>query len=49
MVIKEEGDMDQADLLAIDPAVKVYAGAAWTKIHEMRQEEGFYNLNSKPN
>ncbi len=42
LVIKEEGDMDNPELLEISPQVKVYAGVAWTKIHEMRREEGFY-------
>ena len=43
VVIKAEGNMDDAELLGIDPKVKVYAGAAWTSIHERRKEEGWYD------
>ncbi|MFK7825850.1 MAG: hypothetical protein AB8G05_16980 [Oligoflexales bacterium] len=43
IVIKAEGNMDDADLLGLDPKVMVYAGAAWTSIHERRKEEGWYD------
>ena len=46
LVIREEGDMDDTELLSFHPSVKVYAGTAWTKIHEMRQAEGFYKKES---
>ena len=42
LVIKEEGDMDDKDLLGLHPAVKIYAGVAWTKVHEMRKDEDLY-------
>jgi hypothetical protein len=43
-VIRAEGNMDDPKLLGIDNKVKVFAGAAWTTIHERRQEEGWYNI-----
>lgn len=43
VVIKAEGNMDDVELLSIDQKVKVYAGAAWTTIHERRKEEGWYD------
>lgn len=39
IIVKAEADMDDADLNAIG---KVYAGAAWTTIHERRVYEGWY-------
>ena len=42
IVIKEEGNMDDPELIGIDPKVKVYAGEAWNLIHERRKEEGWY-------
>lgn len=46
VVIREEGDMDDIELVSLHPAIKIYAGTAWTKIHEMRQAEGFYKSES---
>lgn len=40
IIIRAEGDMEDADLNKIG---KVFAGAAWTLIHERRVEEGWYN------
>lgn len=42
VVIREEGNMDDRDLLAVDTRVKVYAGKAWTSIHERRLADGWY-------
>jgi hypothetical protein len=42
VVIREEGNMDDAELLGLHSKVKVYAGAAWTTIHERRQADGWY-------
>ena len=42
VVIKEEGNMDDPSLLGIDPKVKVFAGDAWTLIHERRLKDGWY-------
>ena len=42
IVIREEGDMDDPQLLGIHGSVKVYAGTAWTSIHERRCREGWY-------
>lgn len=42
VVIREEGDMDDQELLGLDPKVKVFAGAAWTLIHERRRDDGWY-------
>lgn len=39
IVIKAEADMDDVELNSI---AKVYAGAAWTTIHERRVYEGWY-------
>ena len=43
VVIREEGNMDDRDILELDPKIRLYAGKAWTTIHERRKEEGFYN------
>ncbi|MBP6218297.1 MAG: hypothetical protein KA436_06905 [Oligoflexales bacterium] len=43
VVIREEGNMDDPELLGSHPKVKVYAGAAWTLIHERRQTDGWYS------
>ncbi|MBI2601649.1 MAG: hypothetical protein HYW48_01220 [Deltaproteobacteria bacterium] len=42
VVIREEGSMDDKDILGLDPKIRLYAGKAWTTIHERRKEEGFY-------
>ena len=42
LVLREEGNMDDPELLAIHPRIKVYAGVAWTNIHERRVKENFY-------
>lgn len=42
LVIREEGSMDDVDLLSIDSKIKVFAGKAWTSIHERRVAEGWY-------
>lgn len=42
VIIKAEGDMNDPELIRIDPKVKVYAGAAWALIHERRLEERWY-------
>lgn len=47
LIIKEEGDMDDPDLLTLHKAIKVYAGTAWTGIHKMRLEEGLYDPRFK--
>jgi len=39
IVIKAEADMDDIELNSV---AKVYAGAAWTIIHERRVYEGWY-------
>ena len=41
IVIRAEGNMDDPDLTAIG-RVKVFAGAAWTLIHERRKQDGWY-------
>jgi hypothetical protein len=46
IVIRQEGDMDDPELSAVG---KVYAGAAWALIHERRQQEGWYDSQSKEN
>lgn len=40
IVIRAEADMDDAELNALG---KVFAGAAWTLIHERRVSDGWYN------
>lgn len=42
VVIKAEGNMEDPDLLGINQKVKVFAGEAWTLIHNRRLEEGWY-------
>ena len=44
VVIKAEGNMDDQELLGISDNIKVFAGAAWTLIHERRQDEGWYDI-----
>lgn len=39
--------MDDTDLLGIHTKVKVYAGEAWTLIHERRKEDGWYEITHK--
>ena len=41
--IREEGDMDDQDLVSLSPSLKVFAGQAWTVIHERRKEDGWYD------
>lgn len=41
IVIRAEGNMDDPDLLALGP-VKIFAGSAWTLIHERRIQDGWY-------
>lgn len=43
IVIRAEGNSNEATLLAIDAKVKVYAGAAWWLIHERRKADGWYD------
>ena len=40
IVIRAEAPMDDPDLLQYG---KIYAGAAWSLIHDRRVEEGWYN------
>ncbi len=40
IVIRAEGDMDNKELNSYG---KVFAGAAWTLIHERRVQEGWYD------
>ncbi len=42
VVVREEGNMDDPHLLGISKRVKVFAGKAWTTIHERRLTEGWY-------
>lgn len=42
IVIRAEGNMDDAELLALGP-VKIFAGSAWTLIHERRIQDGWYD------
>jgi hypothetical protein len=43
VVIKAEGDMDDQDILVISHKIKLFAGAAWTLIHERRMNDGWYS------
>jgi hypothetical protein len=45
VVIRAEGDMNDPELVRINPKVKVFAGAAWTLIHERRVEEKWYDAS----
>jgi hypothetical protein len=42
VVIREEGNMEDSDLLSVSKCVKIFAGKAWTSIHERRLTEGWY-------
>jgi hypothetical protein len=42
VVIKADGNMDDPELIGIG-SVKVFAGAAWTLIHERRKQDGWYD------
>lgn len=46
IVIRQEGDMNDQALLAYG---KVFAGAAWTLIHERRRDEGWYQATHSSN
>ena len=41
--IREEGNMDDPELSALGSQVKVFAGQAWTTVHERRSEDGWYD------
>lgn len=43
VVIKAEGNMKDPEILDIDEKVKLFAGEAWTLIHQRRSEEGWYD------
>lgn len=43
LVIREEGNMDDPELVGVSKRVKVFAGKAWTSIHERRLSEGWYS------
>ena len=43
LVIRQEGDMDNPKVLAIATNIKLFAGDAWTLIHERRLEDGWYD------
>lgn len=43
IVIRAEGDMDHTEILAFNPKVKLFAGAAWYLIHKRREEDGWYD------
>lgn len=43
VVIRAEGNMDDAELLGLSPKVKIFAGNAWTIIHERRKTDGWYD------
>jgi hypothetical protein len=45
VVIKAEGDMDDQEILVISQKIKLFAGAAWTLIHERRMSDGWYSEN----
>lgn len=47
VAIKAEGNMDDTELLGIHTKVKVYAGEAWTLIHERRRDDGWYETTHK--
>ena len=42
LVIREEGNMDDEELLSLNPKIKMFAGDAWYTIHQRRLEEGWY-------
>ncbi len=42
LVIRAEGNMDDPELLALGP-IKIFAGSAWTLIHERRIQDGWYD------
>ncbi len=42
VVIREEGNMDDPELVLAGQRIKVFAGKAWTSIHERRLSEGWY-------
>ncbi len=43
VLVREEGNMDDPELLQVHSKIKVFAGAAWTLIHERRLADGWYN------
>lgn len=43
VVVRAEGNMDDPEILDIDQKVKLYAGAAWSLIHERRLTDGWYD------
>ncbi len=43
VVVRDEGNMDDPEVLAIDPKIKLFAGAAWALIHDRRIKDGWYD------
>mgnify|MGYP001272504585 CR=1 FL=1 len=43
LVIREEGNMDDPELLSLNPKIKVFAGDAWALIHLRRKDEHWYD------
>lgn len=43
VVIREEGNMDDSELLALNTRIKIFAGKAWASIHERRLTDGWYD------
>jgi hypothetical protein len=46
LVIKQEGNMENKTILALNSKIKIYAGQAWTLIHKRRLEEGWVKDSS---
>jgi hypothetical protein len=43
LVIREEGNMEDVELLGVSPKVKIFAGKAWALIHDRRKTDGWYD------
>jgi len=42
VVVRAEGDMTDPEILGIDPKIKLFAGEAWSLIHDRRVEDQWY-------
>jgi hypothetical protein len=47
VVIRAEGNSQDAALGAIDAKIKVFAGTAWWQIHERRKADGWYDKSQE--
>ena len=43
VVVRAEGNMEDPEIIGIDPKIKLFAGEAWALIHDRRVEDHWYD------